>query len=158
MAKTSLHTKNAFTKIAVWQLMGFAFLLLFAWANEKFDFAAQMSGEIPLPFNLSRFCFIAAAIITTAIITVGHTYEQQRALVKNLLTACVYCHRVKTPSGEWEHVEEYFLKTFPVRVDRGACPECQKMLDFIKDKTEQNNTPAVSDGNTQTTTMSATTT
>jgi hypothetical protein len=140
MTETKIsHTKNAFTKIAIWQIMAFIFLLTFLWANEMIDFYAQIYGEQPTPFNPGRFSILAAAVITAAIITVGHTYEQQRAIVKNFLTACIYCHRVKTPSGEWEHVEEYFLKTFPVRVDRGACPECQKMLDFIKEKDNKDN-------------------
>lgn len=120
--------RDAFASIAFWQIMAFVFLLCIVWASELLDFPQLVYGAEHTPFSWFRVSFLSAAVIASAVITVGHTYEQQRDLLKKLLKTCLYCHRVKTPHGTWEHVEEYFIKHYPVAIDRGACPSCQEML------------------------------
>lgn len=122
---------DAFANIALWQFMAFAMLLCFVWASELLDIPSMVFGMKETPFNLFRVSMLSAAIITAGIVAVGHTYEQQRRLVNELLMTCLYCHRVQTPDGKWEHVEEYFMDNFPVAIERGACPECQAMLSSI---------------------------
>lgn len=125
---------DAFSSVAIWQLLSFFCLLCFVWANEVIDFSSRIFGMDPAPFNLYRVCILSAGIITAGIITVGHTYERQRSLVKKLLMTCLYCHRVKTEDGTWEHVEEYFMKHYPVTLNRGPCPDCEKMLHSVDAK------------------------
>jgi hypothetical protein len=129
--KTHSARADAFASVAFWQLMAFIMLLCFVWASEVLDLPALLFGLERTPFNLFRACLMSAAVIVAAVIAVGHTYEQQKALMKNLLTACLYCHRVKTKEDEWVHIEDYFLKLFPVALDRGACPECDQMLKSV---------------------------
>jgi hypothetical protein len=109
--------RDAFTRIAFWQYMAFIFLLCFVWVIEVLDIPHRVFGVEDTPFS-------------------GHTYEQQRSLLRKLLKTCLYCHRVKTPHGHWEHVEEYFIKHYPVSMERGACPACEEMLALMNGKND----------------------
>lgn len=129
--------KDAFSSIALWQFIAFILLLCFVWASEVLDLPARVFGVDASPFNLYRASLLSAAIVVTGIIAVGHSYERQRKLVKQLLMTCLYCHRVKTDRGKWLHLDEYFMSHYPVAVDRTACPECQKMLKSV-DEIQQN--------------------
>ncbi|MBI3987735.1 MAG: hypothetical protein HY343_12485 [Lentisphaerae bacterium] len=131
--KTSAR-QDAFGSVALWQLMTFLFLICFIWANELLDLPNYLFGAEASPFNISRGLLLTMAIVATAVVAVGHTYEQQRSIVKNLVMTCAYCHRVETGQNSWEHVEEYFIKHYPVDLGRGACPECQKMLEAVQER------------------------
>lgn len=120
--------RDAFASIAFWQILAFVFLLVFVWASELLVFPSQAFGDEGGRFSIYRASIISAAIIAVAIIVVGHTYEKQRVLLKNLLKTCMYCHRVKTPEGRWEHVEVYFIRHYPIPMDRTSCPSCEAML------------------------------
>ncbi len=128
--------RDAFARIAFWQYMTFIFLLTFVWVLEFLDIPRLLFGIPATPFNPYRVCLLSAAIIGAAVIAIGHTYEQQRALLRKLLKTCLYCHRVKTSFGKWEHVEEYFIKHYPISMERGACPSCSEMLSNMNDKGE----------------------
>jgi hypothetical protein len=123
--------KDAFARIAFWQYMAFIFLLCVVWVIEVLDIPRRVFGVESTPFSLYRACLLTAAVIGAAVIAIGHTYEQQRALLRKLLKTCLYCHRVKTSFGKWEHVEEYFIKHYPVSMERGACPACEEMLSLM---------------------------
>lgn len=126
--------KDAFARIAFWQYMAFFFLLAFVWVNEILDIPRLAFGAAATPFSLYRGCVLTAAVLAAAVIAIGHTYEQQRSLLRKLLKTCLYCHRVKTAFGKWEHVEEYFIKHYPVSMERGACPACEEMLALMNEK------------------------
>ena len=137
-ASSLIPKRDAFASIAIWQFMAFILLICFVWTSEIFDLPSRVFGADETPFNMYRACLLTSAIIAAGVIAVGHAYEQQRKLVKNLLMTCLYCHRVKTEKGTWMHVEEYFTSHYPVAVDRKACPECQTMLKSIGDLPDVN--------------------
>ena len=124
--------QDSFASVAFWQFMAFIFLLAFAWVNELSDLASLVFGVDPSPPNIYRAYLMTAAIITAAVVSVGHTYEKQRAVLRHLLMTCAYCHRVKTDKGLWIHVEEFFLAHFPIHMDRSSCPECENMLKAVE--------------------------
>lgn len=129
-----VSSKDAFSSVAFWQLMVFVLLLCFVWANEVLDFSSMMFDTDRIQFNMYRASMLSAAIITAAIVAVGHTYERQRAVIRRMFMTCVYCHRVMHEDGRWEHVEEYFMRNYPVDMERGACPDCEKMLQAVDSK------------------------
>jgi hypothetical protein len=129
--------KDAFARVAFWQYMAFIFLLCFVWVLEVLDIPHRAFGAEASPFNLYRVCLVSAAVIGAAVIAIGYTYEQQRAMLRKLLKTCLYCHRVKTAEGKWEHVDEYFIKHYPVSMERGACPACEEMLSVLNEKSSQ---------------------
>jgi len=124
--KTPTKT-DAFASVALWQFIAFVLLLCFVWASEVIDLPALVFGTKPAPLNIYRLGILSAAIIAAGIVTVGHTYERQRALLRKLLRTCMYCHRVETDEGEWVHAEEWFLTHYPIEMKHGACPECEDM-------------------------------
>ena len=128
---------DAFASVALWQLLAFVMLTLFVWCAEILDLPHRFFNEAPSEFSLYRVCIISAAIITAGVIVIGHTYERQRALIKQLLMTCLYCHRVQNEDGDWEHIESYFMRNFPVDIDRGTCPQCQEMLASVNGKTSE---------------------
>ena len=131
---TGLLRRDAFARIAFWQYMAFLFLLSFVWVLEILDIPHRAFGAEATAFNLHRVCLVSAAVIGAAVIAIGCTYEQQRAMLRNLLRGCLYCHRVKTADGKWEHVDEYFMKHYPISLERNACPGCEKMLSDVNGK------------------------
>lgn len=126
--KKNISSADAFSSVAVWQLLTFILLICFVWANEVLDIPHRMFNAAPSGMNIYRGFILSAGIITAAIVAVGHTYERQRAVIQKMLMSCEYCHRVMHDDGHWEHVEKYFLRAFPMEIDHGACPECDKML------------------------------
>lgn len=122
---------DAFSSVAAWQFLSFVLLLVTVWANEYFDLASVVFDSDPLPFSLYRASMLSAVIITIGVVSVGHTYEKQKALVRPLLMSCLYCHRVQIDKEKWMHVEEYFIKQYPIDMERGACPDCQAMLQSV---------------------------
>jgi hypothetical protein len=119
--------KDAFAQVALWQFLSFFLLLCFVWAVEYFDIP-HVLGAPETPFNWVRVSILSGAVITAAIVTVGHAYEQQKSIVDKLLMSCLYCHKVQTGSDNWENIEEYFLQHYPIEMERGACPDCKVML------------------------------
>lgn len=128
------RSKDAFSNVAIWQFMVFILLLCFIWANEILDLTSRMFGESPSDFNFFRACLLSAAVVTAGIVAVGHTYEKQKSIVEQLLMTCLYCHRVQNSDGEWEHVEEYFIRHYPIAINRAPCPDCAKMLASVDAK------------------------
>ncbi len=126
--KRQVSSADAFSSVAVWQLLTFILLICFVWANEVLDIPHRMFNAPPSGLNIYRGFILSAGIITGAIVAVGHTYERQRAVIQKMLMSCEYCHRVMHDDGHWEHVAEYFMRSFPMDMNRGACPECDKML------------------------------
>lgn len=126
--------KDALARMAVWQILAFVFLLCFVWAAELLDIPAWMFGAEPTPFSLYRACILSAAVIAAGVTAVGHTYEEQRRLLKKLLHTCMYCHRVAVNGENWEHVDEYFIRHYPVTMDRCVCPSCDRMLEKLQKK------------------------
>ncbi len=132
----TLANKDAFASIAIWQILTFIALLLMIWVNETLDIPARVFGAVETPFSLYRACMLSAAVITAGVVVVGHTYEKQRTLLRKLLETCMYCHRVRVPKGDWEHVEVYFIKHYPVSMARGVCPACEEMLESVEAKAD----------------------
>jgi hypothetical protein len=141
-AKQAISSKDAFSSVAFWQMMVFVVLICFVWANEALDLPHRVFGTDPDGLNIYRGFLLSAAIITAAIIAVGHTYERQKAVLQKMLMTCVYCHRVMHDDGSWEHVEEYFLRAYPMDMERGACPDCESMLSVAGSKGEEHAKPS----------------
>ena len=129
--KEKKAVKDAFSRIAFWQVMAFVFLACFIFSNEYLDFTYIVFSSSPQEFNIYRLFLLLAVVIVTGIIVIGHTYEKQRSIIKQIMMACSYCHRVKTTEGCWEHVEEHFMKMYPVGVEKVVCPDCEGVLSDI---------------------------
>ncbi len=122
--ETSLMLKWGFSYIAFWQFAAFFMLLLLVWVNEILDIPYLIYGEKAATPNLTRACISSAGVFIAAIITIGHTYLQQRHLVYGILTICSYCHKVRISKEDWERLEEYFGRRTLAAFSHGVCPDC----------------------------------
>jgi hypothetical protein len=62
--------------------------------------------------------------IVVALITAGHTYLQQKRIIKGLLTVCSNCRKVRVDAKVWEQLDDYITEHSVALVSHGLCPEC----------------------------------
>lgn len=116
--------RRGFAYIAFWQFMAFFILLLLVWANEVLDLASLLWGVSPMTPSVFRGSVLTAGVLITAIVTVGHTYEQQKRIIKGFITVCSNCKRVRLDQEAWEKIEEYVARNSMLIFSHGICPEC----------------------------------
>lgn len=119
-----LSVFDGFSYVAVWQGAAFLVLLLMVWFNELFDLPSMFMGRPSQPPDVVRGCLATAGVLFAAIVTVGHTYLQQRNIVSGMLTICCYCHKIRMNQQVWERIEEYIGKHSMALFTHGVCPEC----------------------------------
>jgi hypothetical protein len=124
----AVSIRRGFAWIALWQFAAFMILLLLVWANEVIDFAALFFGGDPAPPSLVRGCLSSAGVLLAAVISVGHTYIQQRNIISGLLTICCYCHKIQVDEAVWQKVEEYIGRHSLVSFSHGVCPACYEKV------------------------------
>jgi hypothetical protein len=123
--RESSPVPRGFAYIAFWQFMGFLLLIAFIWLNETVNLTALIWGEdLKATPNMFRGFLLTSAVILTAIVTVGNAYEQQKRVIRGMLTVCSYCKRVRLMHEAWEQIEEYVARKSDVTFTHGVCPEC----------------------------------
>jgi len=120
-----INVGHGFAYIAFWQFMAFIMLIALIWVNEVWNLAALIWGEnLNQQPNIFRGSILTAGVLVTAIVVVGHTYEQQKRVLRGMLTVCSYCKRVRIAHEAWEKIEEYVARKSTVTFTHGVCPEC----------------------------------
>ena len=119
-----LSAMDNFSYVAIWQGAGFSLLLLLVWFNELFDVPSLLAGRPAAAPDLFRGCISTAGVLFAAIVTIGHTYVQQRNIVSGMLTLCCYCHKIQIDQAIWQRIEEYIGKHSLALFSHGVCPEC----------------------------------
>jgi len=127
-SKTTNMPKDPFAYIAFWQLMTFLVLILLIWINELRDGATFFFKAAPSEANIFRGFILTAAVLVTAIITIGNTYLQQQRVMKSLISVCSNCHRVRLNDTVWQKIEEYIGDRSLLSFTHGLCPDCTKEL------------------------------
>ena len=115
---------GVFSYIAIWQFLAFVMLVLLVWVNEMLDLG-HIFWELPArEFSWMHACIGTGGVLFAAVITIGHTYIQQRQIVRGLLTICTYCHKIQADSELWQRVEEYISSRSSIFFSHGICPAC----------------------------------
>ncbi len=110
--------------VAFWQLMTFIMLILLIWVNEIMDLSSLWFGVHASDVNLYRGCVLSIGVIVVAIVTVGHTYVQQKRIITGLLTVCSCCRKIRVDEGLWEQMDEYVSDHSLALISHGLCPHC----------------------------------
>ena len=110
--------------VAFWQGLCFLLLALLVWVSEYYDLSALWLHAAPKPPDLMHAWALTIGIAVTALITVGHTYEQQRHIIRGLLTVCANCHRIRLSTEKWEQMDDYLGDHSLALLTHGLCPEC----------------------------------
>lgn len=119
---------SSLSYVALWQFLGFVLLLCLVWASETMDLPNLFFGTEHCETNIFRACVISAAVIVCAIIIVGHTYLQQKHIIKGLLLVCSSCQKVKVNEDKWKHMDEYVTEHSLAAFSHGLCPECYEQM------------------------------
>lgn len=110
--------------VAFWQLMTFIMLILLIWVNEIMDLSSLWFGTHASDMNVYRGCVLTIGVIIVTIITVGHTYVQQKRIITGLLTVCSCCRKIRVDEDLWEQMDEYVSEHSLALISHGLCPHC----------------------------------
>ncbi|MEI6787750.1 MAG: hypothetical protein WCG36_09435 [bacterium] len=116
--------KDGLFAVAFWQLMAFLMLILLIWTNEVLDLTALWFGARESGMNVYRGCVLTIGVILVGIITVGHTYLQQKRIITGLLTVCSGCRKIRLDDHLWEQLDEYVSDHSLALISHGLCPHC----------------------------------
>lgn len=116
--------RDGLFSVAFWQLMAFLMLILLIWSNEVLDLTALWFGGKASPPNIYRGCVLTIGTIVAAIVTVGHTYVQQRQIISGLLTVCSSCRKIRVDEHVWEQLDDYVSEHSVAVISHGLCPLC----------------------------------
>jgi hypothetical protein len=47
-------------------------------------------------------------------------------VLRGILNACSYCHRIKTTEGNWLSPDNFIVQYSEAMLSHGICPECAK--------------------------------
>ena len=115
---------DALFSVAFWQLMTFLLLILLIWTNEVLDLTALWFNSPASKMNIYRGCVLTIGVIVVGIITVGHTYLQQKRIISGLLTVCASCRKIRLDDHLWEQLDEYVSEHSLALISHGLCPHC----------------------------------
>lgn len=115
---------DGFFTVAFWQLMSFVMLILLVWVNEILDLSALWFEINPGNPGFYRGCVLTIGVIIIAIITIGHTYIQQKRIIKGLLVVCSSCRKIRVDEDVWEHMDKYVHEHSLALISHGLCPHC----------------------------------
>lgn len=50
--------------------------------------------------------------------------QDELTTLKNIISICAYCKKIRDDDGTWERLEEYFMKHSDAEFSHGICPTC----------------------------------
>ena len=127
---------DGFFWVAFWQLLAFVMLILLVWVNEVLDLSSlwfDVRAEHP---NFYKGFALTIGITVIAIITVGHTYLQQKKIIRELIVVCSRCRKMRVNKKVWAYLDQYLQKHSLARISHGLCPDCYELT-----KQEINDSP-----------------
>lgn len=115
---------DGFSRVAFWQLMAFLILILLIWVNETLNLTGLWFGVKIGKAEFYKACSLTIGVIIVAIITVGHTYVQQKRIIKGLLVVCSGCRKIRVDQNAWDHMDQYVAEHSLALISHGLCPVC----------------------------------
>jgi len=114
--------------VAFWQFMAFSMLILVIWVNEMVDLSSLWFGGMPEGMNVFRGFVLTAVAIVVAVVTVGHTYVQQKRIISGLLTVCAECRKIRVDEESWTQLDDYISEHSLALISHGLCPRCFEIV------------------------------
>lgn len=108
--------------------MTFLMLVLLVWLNEIMDLAALWFGSPPSPPSVFRGCVLTIGTIVVAVVTVGHTYLQQKQIISGLLVVCSSCRRIRINEDLWDQLDDFISDHSMAVISHGICPHCFEQM------------------------------
>lgn len=114
--------------VALWQFICFLILICFVWAAEVLDLKHMVYDTPAEPIDWLKASLLTAAIITVCIITVGHTYTQEKRILRGFIIVCSYCRKVQVEKTGWQQMEMYVSDRTLAEFTHGVCPTCYEKV------------------------------
>jgi len=137
--RLSPKLEKALTSIAGWQFLVFLMLILLVWINEFNNIAARVFDLTPSTSDYFGGAILSAFVIIAGIITVGHTYVQQKKILSGFIVICSRCHKVKIEADVWQQIETFVSSQSDATFSHGLCPECFEK--DVRDLNQQSDAP-----------------
>lgn len=117
-------TRNGLVRVALWQFLAFLILILLIWVDHTMDLSGLWFSHPEDKSNVFTPWVLSVAVVITAIIVVGHTYEQEKRIIRGMLTVCSYCHKVRVSQDVWEQMDQFVTDHSLALITHGMCPDC----------------------------------
>ena len=124
-----MRTHAVKSRIIHWQFFGFGLVVLSLWLDEILDLPSLLLGAPVTPINWLE-CFLETVyVLVLALIVTRMTRRLLRRVhyLEEFLRVCSRCNRIHT-EGMWVPMEQYLGEKAEIRVSRGLCPDCEKIL------------------------------
>lgn len=122
------QTRQPLEFVALWQFLCFLLLICFVWAAEAVDLKHILYDTPRAPMDWLKASILTAAIIAVGIITVGHTYLQEKRILRGFIIVCSYCHKVQVEKSAWQQMELYVSDRTLAEFTHGVCPVCYEKI------------------------------
>lgn len=124
-----MYSYAAKSRIIHWQIVGFGLVALCLWLDEILDLPNLILGAPATPINWIE-CFletIYVLILALVVTRMTRRFLRRIRYLEEFLRVCSRCNRIHT-EGVWIPMEQYLSEKAEIRVSRGLCPDCEKIL------------------------------
>ena len=122
----NISKKKLTNVIVVYEIIGFAIVILFIWANELFDIP-RLFGAVKTPVNWVESIFetILTLSLCAVIIFFTRAFLAQIKYLEGFLPVCALCKRIRVKNN-WIPIEKYIKEHSEAEFTHSLCPDCVK--------------------------------
>lgn len=133
-SRTGKHLRDdMFAWVALWQFAVFSLLITLIWVNEVLDLPSLFFHQPSSPVDVFGASVLTICALLCAIITVGHTYLQQKRIIHGLLHVCSRCSKIQIDEDTWQGMDHYVQLRSTASFTHGLCPDCAAELESAID-------------------------
>jgi len=117
-------------RVIIYEIVAFAFIMLFLWLNEVADIPFKLLGAEATPLNWRESLFESLCIFILGAVIIGYTIKLFRRMkyLEGLLAVCASCKKIRDEKGNWHQIESYIRDRSEVEFSHSICPECAERL------------------------------
>jgi len=117
-------------RVIIYEIIAFAFIILFLWLNEVVDIPFKLLGAEATPINWRESLFESLCIVILGVVIIGYTIMMFRRMkyLEGLLAVCASCKKIRDEKGNWHQIESYIRDRSEVEFSHSICPECAERL------------------------------
>ena len=116
--------RTLYRQVALWQGLVIFALCCLVWVKEILDLPALLFGAEPSPMDWLGASIVTAGVVACGLIVVGHTYLQQRRILRGFINVCAYCRKVHVGDATWQQMEAFIENRTLAEFSHGVCPDC----------------------------------
>ena len=123
-------------RILVYQVLGFACVLIVIWFDELFDFPHHVFGLEKTPVNWPESLIESVLVLALGLYTSWLTARFLKRIkhLEGFLPVCSFCKRIRVADDDWVPIDQYVHEHSEAELSHSLCPECAEMHygDFMR--------------------------